>query len=352
MYFKLSDPIIECVVNISEGHDEKKVYSIAKVVESIPNVKLLHVDIGYDVHRSVVTFAGFPEQVIQAAYLLIKEATEKIDMAIHKGAHARIGAVDVCPFVPIRNFTKEELIPLVDALAKKVGEELHIPIYLYEHSAKHAERKLLANIRKGQYEGLKEKLSDPKWQPDYGPNKFNPKSGATVMGVRDLLIAFNISLNTNDVTIAKKIAATIRETGYQGKPGLFKGLRSIGWHMPSFGCAQVSMNITDINATPIFQIFDKISDLAESLGTTVKGSEPIGLIPFSVFTTPSPSSKRRGNVRGKQNASPPFEGGLPTGKAGVGGGSIENTITHLKLSSLKKFIPEERILEYCIYGLT
>ena len=298
--------IIECVPNFSEGVDAHIVDQICAQISSVAQVKLLHVDMGRDTNRTVVTFAGEPEAVCEAAFLAVKKAQELIDMRQHKGAHPRIGATDVLPLVPISNITLEETAVLADRLGQRIAAELDIPIYLYEAAAKVAARQNLAYCRSGEYEKLPQKLAQPDWQPDYGPNAFTEtvaRSGATVVGARHFLIAVNINLNTTSTRRANAIAFDVREKGrpmrennqLTGKvcldadgntimlPGTLKGTKAIGWYIEEYGMAQVSMNITDIEQTPLHIAFEEVRRKAEARGVRVTGTEIVGLVPKQVM---------------------------------------------------------------------
>ncbi|MEM7551893.1 MAG: glutamate formimidoyltransferase [Bacteroidota bacterium] len=280
-------PLIECVPNFSEGKDEKVLNAIADAISSIKRTSLLNIDKGTAANRTVFTFAGDPESVLESAFQAIKVASELIDMRKHIGEHPRMGATDVCPFVPIQGIDESYLLNLVEEFAERVGTELKIPVYLYEKSANTESRKNLANIRSGEYEGFKTKITEPKWVPDYGPTQFNEKTGATAIGVRKFLIAYNVNLHTDYVEIADRIAKKIRTSGQlivdgQGTkkriPGKFEHLKAIGWYIDDFKCAQVSMNFTDFEVTPIHSVFEEIKALAEKEGVEVNGSELVGLI--------------------------------------------------------------------------
>jgi glutamate formiminotransferase / formiminotetrahydrofolate cyclodeaminase len=285
--------IIECVPNFSEGRDPSVLAAIAAAVESVAGVKLLHVDAGKAANRTVFTFVGAPEAVVEAAFRAIKTAAERIDMRQQTGEHPRIGATDVCPLIPISGISMAETVEWARQLGKKVGEELHIPVFLYENAATRPERRNLANIRSSEYEGLAEKMTLPDWQPDFGQPVFNPKSGATVIGARDFLIAYNVNLNTKNVDIANAIAADVRESGrmvvgengvkYRQK-GALKAVKAIGWFIEEYGVAQVSMNLTDIHTTPLHKAFDAVCESANKYGVRVTGSELIGLLPKRVLT--------------------------------------------------------------------
>lgn len=286
-YFKDSDELVECIPNFSEGRDKKTIQAIADAIEKTPDVRLLHLDSGYDANRTVITFAGKPTAIVEAAFNGIKIASERIDMAKQKGAHPRMGATDVCPLVPLQNITMKSVDNLAHQLAKLVGENCNIPIYLYEHSATLPERQNLAYLRKGEYENIPKKITQEKWKPDYGPAIFNSKSGMTAIGARDFLIAYNINLTTSDVSIAKQIAGIVRESGFikngQKTEGKIKGLKAIGWMMESYHCAQVSTNITNLNLAPIHEVFEAVKLEARKLGVDVNGSELIGLIPERIL---------------------------------------------------------------------
>ncbi len=288
--------IVECVPNFSEGRDRDKIGAIVREIESTPGVKLLDVDPGESTNRTVVTFVGGPEAVKEAAFKAIRKAAEVIDMRVHRGAHGRIGATDVCPFVPVSGVTMEDCVRLARELADRVAGELGIPVYLYEEAASRPERRNLAEIRSGEYEGLPEKLKDPAWLPDRGAPVFNPRSGATVIGAREFLIAYNINLNTRDRKLAHEIALNLRESGRARRdkdgnilrdeagnalkvPGKFKDVKSVGWYIEDYGVAQISINFTNFKASPVHAVFDETVREAEKLGLRVTGSELVGLIP-------------------------------------------------------------------------
>ena len=281
--------LIECVPNISEGRDKEKIELISKVVEKVEGVKLLNVDPGNATNRTVITFIGEPQNVIDAAFLLVKTAQENIDMSTHKGEHPRMGATDVCPLVPISNITMQETVEWAQKLAKKIGNELGIPVYCYEEAATKPERKNLANCRSGEYEAMSKKIETKEWKPDYGPDKFNEtvkKSGVTAVGARDFLIAYNVNLNTTSTRRANSIAFDIREAGrikreggkLDGKiikdkkgnplrePGMFKSVKGIGWFIKEYNIAQISYNLTDINVSPLHLVFDKTCEQATKKG--------------------------------------------------------------------------------------
>lgn len=288
--------LIECVPNFSEGADLSIIKSITDKIESINSIELLDVDPGKDTNRTVVTFVGSPEQVIEAAFLAIKEASSLIDMSKHRGEHPRMGATDVCPLVPVANVTMEECIKYSKILAKKVGEELQIPVFLYESSSNLAYRKSLSDIRKGEYEEMEDKMKSKKWTPDFGPDNFNSKTGCTAIGARNFLIAYNVNLNTKDKKMASDIALDVREAGRARrdkkgkilrnkdgkmlkKSGKLKHTKAVGWYIDEYKKAQVSMNLTNYLETPIYKAFEEIRKQANKRGLRVTGSEIVGLVP-------------------------------------------------------------------------
>jgi len=288
--------IIECVPNFSEGVDMNIIKQITNEIEKVEGVKLLDVDPGKATNRTVVTFVGEPQPVIDAAYLAIKKAGELIDMSKHKGEHPRMGATDVCPLIPIAGITMEETVEYAKKLGKRVGEELNIPVYLYESAAQKEDRKNLATIRAGEYEGFSDKIKESKWAPDFGKAIFNEKSGATVIGARDFLVAYNVNLNTTSTRRANSVAFDLRENGRvkeeNGKkvldangaevrePGLLKSVKAIGWYIEEYGIAQISMNLTNIIITPLHIAFDAAVERAHARGMRVTGSELVGLVPL------------------------------------------------------------------------
>lgn len=288
--------LVECVPNFSEGRDRAVIDRIAEAIRSVDGATLLDVDPGADTNRTVVTLVGPPAAVVEAAFRAIRTAAELIDMSKHHGAHARIGATDVCPLVPVSDMSQEECVALARQLGQRVGSELGIPVYLYEHAATRPERCNLADIRAGEYEGLAAKLRDPAWQPDFGPAAFNARSGATVIGARDFLIAYNINLNTKDRKLAHDIALQLREQGRAERdgdnkivvdtagnkkmvPGLFRCVKAVGWYIDTYNCAQISINFTNYHVSPPHLVFDKACELAWERGLRVTGSELVGLIP-------------------------------------------------------------------------
>lgn len=295
--------IIECVPNFSEGHDLAIIKQITDVIETVEGVKLLDVDPGKATNRTVVTFVGEPNAVIEAAYLAIKKAAEVIDMSKHKGEHPRMGATDVCPLIPVSGISMEETAEYAKKLGKRVGEELNIPVYLYEYAQPNKERSNLSVIRAGEYEGFFKKIKQPEWVPDFGPIEFNEKAGGTVIGARDFLIAYNVNLNTKSVRLANSVAFDIREAGrvlregnpITGKivkdadgnevrvPGTLKACKAIGWYIEEYGIAQISINLTNYKITSVHQAFDEVCKSAEKRGMRVTGSELVGLIPLEAM---------------------------------------------------------------------
>lgn len=339
--------IVECVPNFSEGRDIQKIQSIVREVETVPGVKLLDVDPGESTNRTVVTFIGEPEAVLEAAFKAIARAAEVIDMRQHRGAHSRIGATDVCPFVPVSGVTMEECVELARRLGARVSRELGIPVYLYEAAAVKPERRNLANIRAGEYEGLPEKLKDPRWRPDFGEPVFNPKSGATVIGAREFLIAYNINLNTRDRKLAHEIALSLRESGRLKKdkagnvvkdasgkpvrlPGRFKEVKAVGWYIEDYGRAQISVNFTNYKVTPPHIVFDEAQKLAAKLGLRVTGSELVGLIPKEALL-----GAGRYYLE-KQCKSP----GVPEEEL------IMTAVISLGLNDVTPFDPHKKVIEY------
>ncbi len=334
------EKIIECVPNFSEGKDMGVISKITDEIKTVEDVVLLDVDPGKDTNRTVVTFAGSPEGVEEAAFLAIKKAAELIDMSKHKGAHARMGATDVCPFVPVSGVTMEDCIEVSRKLGKRVGEELGIPVFLYANSASSPERERLPDIREGEYEALPEKFKSKDFIPDFGEPVFNRRSGATAIGARGFLIAYNVNLNTRDTKIANKIAKSIREKGRVVKdketgekktiPGLFKGVQGMGWYIDEYKMAQVTVNILDFNESPLYKIFDESERLANELGARVTGSEMVGLIPLKAL----------------------HDAGLHyLNKQGVSTGVSEREILRIAvqsmgLSEISEFNIDERVIEY------
>lgn len=292
--------LVECVPNFSEGRNIKIINAIAGAITAVNGVKFISAEPDKDYNRTVVTFIGEPAGVVEAAFQATKKAAELIDMTQHKGEHPRIGATDVVPFVPLQGVTMQDCVKLAHEFGKRVGDELHIPVYLYEEAATKPERKNLSTIRKGEYEGLAEKLNDCEWKPDYGPVEFNARSGATVTGARVFLIAYNVNLNTNDKKIADEIALRIRESGRVKKdangnavldgsgkkvsiPGSLKAVKAMGVLLEAHNIAQVSINLTNFNVTPPHVAFEEVKKEAATLGVDVTGSELVGLSPLEAM---------------------------------------------------------------------
>jgi glutamate formiminotransferase/formiminotetrahydrofolate cyclodeaminase len=280
--------IVECVPNISEGRRPEIYNEVAEAAAAVAGVKLLDVDPGIETNRTVITFVGEPDAVIEGAFQLVVTARRLIDMRDHHGAHGRMGAVDVCPFVPVAGVTMDDCVEFASRLGKRVGEELSLPVFLYEFAATRPERRSLADIRKGEYEALPTKLEDPDFAPDYGPADFVPEFGAMVIGARKFLVAYNVNLNVADKRWANRVAFDVREKGRMvagpdgkkvQKPGTLKAVRGVGWYIPEYGCAQVSMNLIDLDVTPVHTAFEACVESARERGLRVTGSELVGLIP-------------------------------------------------------------------------
>src|SRR5436309_847964 len=341
--------LIECVPNFSEGRDQNVIRQVTDAIESVEGVSLLDVDPGASTNRTVVTFVGSPDAAVEAAFRAIKKAAELIDMRRHKGAHPRMGATDVCPFIPVSSVSWEEAIACANRLGKRVGEELKIPVYLYEKAAKDKARSNLSVIRGGEYEGFFEKIKQPEWKPDFGPAVFNEKSGATVIGVRDFLVAYNVNLNTKSVRRATSVAFDVREQGRvktedgtpSGKPildsngeavripGMLKHVKAIGWFVKEYGIAQVSINLTNIEETPLHVAFDACIESAARRGLRVTGSEIVGMVPKKCLVDAGRYFLRK--QRWSEGAS---EEEL-----------IDIAIRSMGLSELRPFDPKEKVIE-------
>ncbi len=324
--------IIECVPNFSDGRNPDTINQIKKEIESTTDVKLLNVEPDWDYNRTVITFAGKPEPVKDAAFKAIAKAAELIDMSKQKGEHPRIGATDVCPFVPISGVTMDDCIALATELGKDVGSKLGIPVYLYAEAARTAERKDLSIIRKGEYEGLKEKLRREDWKPDYGSAVFNEtvkRAGATVIGARNFLIAYNVNLDTKDVSAANKIAGIIRESGSKGIPGKLKCVKAMGVELRKYGITQVSMNLTNFNVTPIHIAYNAVKEQALLFGAKVTGSEIVGLVPKKALIDAGRFYLNNPPRSGEEEL-------------------IKAAISNLGLSQLTEFIPDKKIIEFLI----
>ena len=344
--------LIECVPNFSEGRDQNVIREITDAVKSVEGVSLLDVDPGVSTNRTVVTFVGNLDAAVEAAFRGIKKAAELIDMRKHKGAHPRMGATDVCPFIPVSNVNWEEAIVCANRLAKRVGDELKIPVYLYEKAAKNESRSNLSVIRVGEYEGFFEKIRHPEWKPDFGPAVFNEKSGATVIGVRDFLVAYNVNLNTKSVRRANSVAFDVREQGRVqtedgtpgGKPvldangepirvpGMLKHVKAIGWFVKEYGIAQVSMNLTNIEETPLHAAFDACCESAAKRGLRVTGSEIVGMVPKKCLVDAGRYFLR------KQK----WSEGVSDEEL------IDIAIRSMGLSELRPFDPKEKVIEFKI----
>ena len=330
----------------------EKIKQITDEIESVEGVMLLDVDPGRDTNRTVVTFVGDPESVCEAAFRAVRKAAQVIDMSKHSGAHPRMGATDVCPLVPVSGVTMEEAAEYARRLARRIGEELSLPVYCYESAAFEEKRRNLANVRAGEYEGLKKKLEDPAWKPDFGPARFDAGAGAVIVGARDFLVAFNVNLNTTSVRRANSIAFDVRERGREkregnpitGKvvrdtegnpvmvPGTLKAVKAIGWYIPEYGFAQISMNLTNIGVTPVHVAFDEVCKKAEDRGVRVTGSELVGLIPLS-----SMLEAGRYFLHRQQRSAGVSEEEL-----------VRTAVRSMGLSELKPFNPEEKIIEYIL----
>ncbi|CAN5280942.1 hypothetical protein BH11BAC6_BH11BAC6_07930 [soil metagenome] len=342
------EQLIECVPNFSEGNDLHIVQQITNEIEMVEGVKLLNVDPGKATNRTVVTFVGIPKAVVEAAFRAIKKAGELIDMSKHAGEHPRMGATDVCPMIPIANISMEETAMYAQQLAARIGNELKLPVYLYESAQANKSRSNLSVIRAGEYEGFFKKIKQPEWQPDYGPAEFDAKRGATVIGARDFLVAYNINLNTTSVRRANAIAFDVREAGRvkkegnktitdeKGKPvnipGTLKSVKAIGWYIEEYGIAQISMNLTNINVTPVHIAFDEVCKKADARGIRVTGSELVGLIPLKAMLDAGKyflkKQKRSTGVSEKE--------------------LIRIAVKSMGLDELTPFKPEERIIEYML----
>src|ERR1700737_3173370 len=343
------EKLIECVPNFSEGRDQNIIRQITDVIKSTDGVSLLDVDPGATTNRTVVTFVGSPEAAVEAAFRGIKKAAELIDMRKHKGAHPRMGATDVCPFISVSNVSWDEAIECAKLLGKRVGDELKIPVYLYEKAAKDKSRSNLAVIRAGEYEGFAEKIKKPEWKPDFGPAKLNEKAGATAIGAREFLVAYNVNLNTKSVRRANSVAFDVREQGRfktedgtpSGKkvfdakgapvrvPGMLKHVNAIGWFVKEYGIAQVSMNLTNIEETPLHVAFDACVESASKRGVRVTGSEIVGMVPKKCLVDAG-----RYFLRKQQSSEGASEEDL-----------IDIAVRSMGLSELKPFDPKEKVIE-------
>jgi glutamate formiminotransferase / formiminotetrahydrofolate cyclodeaminase len=339
--------LVECVPNFSEGRNRAVIDAIAAAISGVSDVKLLDVDPGADTNRTVYTFVGTPEGVMEAAFQAARRALELIDMSVHAGAHPRIGAMDVCPVVPISDVTMDECVEIARAIGARIGGELKLPVYFYEYAATSDARRSLADIRAGEYEGLSRKLQDPAWQPDCGPAVFNPRFGATVVGAREFLIAYNVNLNTRDRKLANEIALNIREGGRLKRdasgnpiqdesgtplkvPGRLKAVRAIGWYIEQYRQAQVSINLTNFKISPLHVVFEAAREEAARLGLIVTGSELVGLTPLQPMIEAGRFYLR------KQGRS----AGVPEREL------VEMAVRSLGLDQLAPFDPDKKIIEY------
>jgi len=351
------DKIVECVPNFSEGNDLEKIRAITDAAEEVDGVTLLDVDPGADTNRTVVTIVGSPEAVKESAFQAIAKAAEVIDMRTHEGTHARMGATDVCPFVPVSGVTMDDCVEYAKEVGEKVANELAIPVYLYEHAAATPERQNLAIVRAGEYEGLEEKLKDPNWKPDFGDPEFNAQSGATIMGAREFLIAYNINLNTKDGRWATDIAFELREKGRskrnpnpisknlldgeivrdeKGKAvkvlGMFKDVKAVGWYVDTYSRAQISINFTNYKVSSIHEVYDAACRLAEERGLRVTGSELVGLIPLDALLM---AGRHYLQKQGRTS-------GVPVSEL------VEIAVQSLGLNDVAPFVAQEKIIEYAV----
>lgn len=348
----MKQQLIECVPNFSEGKDMTIINKITDEIKSSEGVELIDVDPGEATNRTVVTMVGTPDEVLKAAFKAVKKAKELIDMSKHSGAHPRFGATDVCPLVPVSNITMEETAEYARKLAKRIGEELEYPVYLYEKAANKPERENLATVRAGEYEGLKEKLTKPEWKPDFGPAKFVPQAGVTAVGARNFLVAYNVNLNTTSVRRANSVAFDVREKGrlkreggpVTGKvvkdekgnpvrePGMLKKVKAIGWYIEEFGIAQISMNLTDVSVTSIHEAFEAVNKSSLDRGLRVSGSEIVGVVPLKAMLEAGKhflkKQKRSLGVSDKE--------------------LIKIAVKSLGLDELYPFDPEKKIIEYIL----
>jgi glutamate formiminotransferase/formiminotetrahydrofolate cyclodeaminase len=339
--------IVECVPNISEGRDQAVIDAVSGVIHQVEGCELLDVDPGAATNRTVITFVGSPEAVVEGAFELISKAHELIDMTQHSGEHPRFGATDVCPFVPVSGVTMEDCVELAKQLGERVGRELDVPVYLYENAATRPERRNLAHVRSGEYEALESKLKDPKNAPDFGPAEFRPRFGALAVSAREFLIAYNVNINTRDKRLPHEIALRVREQGRAKRdenwnivrdengnpvkqPGRFKHVKGIGWYIDEFDTGQVSMNLTNFRETPVHDVFDACCEEADSLGTRVTGSEIVGLVPLECMLAAGRHYLK------KQNKS----AGLPEAEI------VEYAIRSMGCRDVTDFDPQDKIIEY------
>jgi glutamate formiminotransferase/formiminotetrahydrofolate cyclodeaminase len=336
--------IIECVPNLSEGRNQNTFDLMKKSLDGIKDCRLLSLEPDTDYNRVVVTMAGSQEGILEGTLSMSRKAAELIDMTLHKGEHPRLGAIDVVPFVPVKNVTMEECVRISEMYAEKISNELNVPVFLYEEAARLPERKNLSDIRKGEYEGLPEKLKDPNWHPDFGPAQFNPKLGAIVTGARFFLIAYNVNLKSEDVVFAKEIGEILRESGrpkrdihgnilkIEGKtikePGRLKSVKGMGVYLEKYKITQVSMNLTNYNITPIHTAFEEVKNEAKRLGIEVTGSEIVGLVPLEALLQAGLFYSEEENLNENE--------------------LLDLAVEKLGLSDLHEFRKEEKIIDYMI----
>jgi len=333
----MKSEIVECVPNFSEGKDKRVINEIVESIDSVKDVKVIHIDSDEDYNRTVITFVGNKKAIIEGAFEGCKKASRIIYMFTQKGEHPRVGATDVVPFVPIRDVSMEDCVEISKKFGKRVGKELNIPVYLYGESTSANHRKNLADIRKGGYEGFAEKINKPEWKPDYGPAIMHSNAGVTVTGARKILIAYNVNLATNDKDIANEIAKRIRESGYTKTdetgnkveiPGSLKAVKAIGVYLHKYNIAQVSMNLTDFEITPPHIAYEEVKKTASEFGTEVKGSQIIGLVPLKALIMAAKYYSVKQNLSEQQ--------------------SVNIAAEKLGLSSLTEFNTQNKILEYLI----
>ena len=332
-------PVLECVPNFSEGRDPTVIRAITEAIGAVPGAKVLHVDPGHGAHRTVITFAGAPAAVTEAAFRAIRRAGELIDMTRHHGEHPRLGATDVCPLVPVSGLTLDDAAALARALGERVGRELNLPVYLYEHAQPVPARRNLADIRAGEYEGLAKKILRPEWRPDFGPAAFDARRGATVVGARDFLAAYNVNLATSSRDLAHEIACDVRTSGRvirdssgveRRVPGMLRAAKAIGWYIPEYGRAQVSMNLTQLAVTPVHTAFEAVRQAAAKRGVRVTGSELIGLLPL------------RSLLDAGRHFAEPAEAGASEDRL------LEIAVRGLGLDDLGPFDPKTRVIEHLL----
>ena len=348
----MKQQLVECVPNFSEGNDMSVIKQITSKIAGVEGVKLLDVDPGKATNRTVVTFVGTPKEVIAAAVRAASKAAELIDMSQHYGEHPRFGAIDVCPLIPVANITMEETVQHAHELARRLGEEVGLTIYCYEHAARTERRRNLAVVREGEYEGLKDRLASQDWKPDFGPATFNPRSGATAVGARDFLVAYNVNLNTTSARRANAIAFDVREKGRKKRegnpltgrvvkdekgedvwvPGSLKSVKAIGWFIKEYGIAQISMNLTNLGVAPVHVAFDEVCEKARQRGVRVTGSELVGLIPLKAILDAG-----RFFLRKQQRTTGVSDEEL-----------IKIAVKSLGLNDLYPFKPDEKIIEFAM----